>query len=75
VSGGVELELDTFLTTSVDGDAQPASCIRSCTLEERPLVHFEQEGKGLPSWSGCSSERKVGCPWLKLNNKFTSSML
>jgi len=35
VYGGVELELDTFLTTLVDGDIQPASCIRSCTLGER----------------------------------------
>jgi hypothetical protein len=59
VNGGVELELDTFLTTSVDGDAQPASCNRSCTLGEKPLVYLEQEGEGLPSWSGRSSERKV----------------
>jgi hypothetical protein len=33
--GGVELELDAFLTTFVDGDAQSASHTSSCTLGER----------------------------------------
>jgi len=48
VYGGVELELDTFLTTLVDGDIQPASCIRSCTLGERAPSALQTGGRGAP---------------------------
>jgi hypothetical protein len=54
----VELELDTFSTTSIDGDIH---ALEAVPLGKEPQVHFEQEGKkGLPSWSERSSERKVG---------------
>jgi len=43
----VELELDTF-TTSVDGDTQSASCIRSCTLGERATSALQTGGQGAP---------------------------
>jgi len=52
VSGGVELELDTFLTISVDGDIQPASCIRSCTLGERAPSSLQTGGQGAPKLVG-----------------------
>jgi hypothetical protein len=48
--------------------------LEAVPLEKEPLVHLEQEGERLPSLSGHSSERKVGCPWLELNCNFTSSM-
>jgi len=44
----VELELDTLFTTSVDGDAQSVSCIRSCTLGERAPSSLQTGGQRAP---------------------------
>jgi hypothetical protein len=48
--------------------------LEAVPLGKEPLVDLEQEGEGPPSWSGRSSERKVGCPGLELNHNFTSSI-
>lgn len=38
--GCVELELDAFITNSVDGNTQPASCTKSLTPRERAPIVF-----------------------------------
>lgn len=47
VYGGVELEFDAFITNSVDGDTQPASCTKSLTSRERaPIVFGNRKARG-----------------------------